>query len=89
MPLISYCYVSGGHSVPPMAGIEPGSPALASLIAQSVKSLPGMQETWVQFLGGEDPLEKEMATLHCWWRCETIQLSWKTVFCCCSVTKSS
>ena len=24
---------------------------------------------------------------HCWWRCETIQLSWKTVFCCCSVTQ--
>ena len=28
----------------------------------SVKSLPAMQETWVQFLGREDPLEKEMAT---------------------------
>ena len=24
--------------------------------------LPAMQETWVRFLGGEDPLEKEMAT---------------------------
>ena len=34
----------------------------ASLIAQSVKNLPAMQETWVQFLGWEDPLEKEMAT---------------------------
>ena len=33
----------------------------ASLIAQSVKNLPAMQETWVQFLGQEDPLEKEMA----------------------------
>ena len=33
-----------------------------SLIAQSVKNLPAMQETWVQFLGLEDPLEKEMAT---------------------------
>ena len=33
-----------------------------SLIAQSVKSLPEMQETRVQFLGQEDPLEKEMAT---------------------------
>ena len=32
------------------------------LIAQSVKNLPAMQETWVQFLGLEDPLEKEMAT---------------------------
>ena len=34
----------------------------ASLIAQWVKSLPAMQESWVQFLGREDPLEKEMAT---------------------------
>ena len=34
----------------------------ASLIAQSVKTLPAMQETWVQSLGGEEPLEKEMAT---------------------------
>ena len=34
----------------------------ASLVAQSVKGLPAMQETWVRFLGREDPLEKEMAT---------------------------
>jgi len=27
-----------------------------------VKNLPAMQETWVWFLGQEDPLEKEMAT---------------------------
>ena len=31
-------------------------------MAQSVKNLPTMQETWVQFLGWEDPLGKEMAT---------------------------
>ena len=31
-------------------------------VAQMVKSLPAMQETWVQFLGQEDPPEKEMAT---------------------------
>ena len=31
------------------------------LITQSVKNLPEMQETQVQFLGREDPLEKEMA----------------------------
>ena len=30
----------------------------ASLIAQLVKNPPTMQETWVQFLGQEDPLEK-------------------------------
>ena len=34
----------------------------ASLVAQSVKNLPAMQETWVRFLGQEDPLEKETAT---------------------------
>ena len=33
----------------------------ASLISKSVKNLPAMQETEVQFLGREDPLEKEMA----------------------------
>ena len=33
----------------------------ASPMAQRVKHLPGMQETWVRFLGQEDPLEKEMA----------------------------
>ena len=31
-------------------------------MAQTVKNLPAMQETWVQFLGWEDPLEKGMAT---------------------------
>ena len=34
----------------------------ASLVAQTVKHLPTMQETWVQSPGQEDPLEKEMAT---------------------------
>ena len=32
----------------------------ASLVAQSVKNLPAMQETWVRFLGWGDTLEKEM-----------------------------
>ena len=35
---------------------------MASLVAQLVKTLPAMRETWVQSLGREDPLEKEMAT---------------------------
>ena len=35
---------------------------IASLVAQRLKSLPAMQETWVWSLGREDPLEKEMAT---------------------------
>ena len=34
----------------------------ASLVAQTVKDLSAMQETWVQSLGQEDPLEKRMAT---------------------------
>ena len=33
----------------------------ASVVAQTVKHLPAIQETWVQSLGWEDPLEKEMA----------------------------
>ena len=34
----------------------------ASLVAQLVKNLPAMQETWVQSLGWKDPLEKGKAT---------------------------
>ena len=35
----------------------------ASLVAQTVKNLPAVQETHVQSLGWEDPVEKGMATL--------------------------
>ena len=35
---------------------------MISLVAQLVKRLPAMQETWVRSLGWEDPLEKGMAT---------------------------
>ena len=38
------------------------SSILASLVAQTVKRLPTMWETWVRSLGREVPLEKEMAT---------------------------
>ena len=41
----------------------------ASLVAQRVKRLPTMWETWVRYLGPEDALEKEMAThssIHAW-----------------------
>ena len=34
----------------------------ASLVAQTVKCLSTMRETWVQSLGREDSLQKEMAT---------------------------
>jgi len=34
----------------------------SSLVSQTVKNLPAMQETWGGSQGQEDPLEKEMAT---------------------------
>ena len=34
----------------------------ASLVAQMIKHMPAIQETWVQSLSWEDPLEEEMAT---------------------------
>ena len=43
----------------------------ASLVAQLVKNLPAMQETWVQSLGWGAPLEKKMAT------CSSI-LAWRS-----------
>ena len=43
----------------------------ASLLAQSVKNLPAVQETQVRSLDGEDPLEKERAT-------HSSILAWKT-----------
>ena len=50
---------------PRSAGERLGYPlqrSWTSLVAQLVKNPPAMQETWVQSLGWEDPLEKEMAT---------------------------
>ena len=46
------------HSVRPNLPVTPG----VSQVAQMVKCLSAMQETWVRSLGWEDPLEKEMAT---------------------------
>ena len=37
----------------------------ASLVAQTVKTLPTVWETWVPSLGWEDPLEKGMTTHSC------------------------
>ena len=34
----------------------------ASLVAQKIKNLLAVQETWIQYLGWDDPLEKEIAT---------------------------
>ena len=42
---------------------KPGKPHVGyDLLVQTVNRLPAMQETWVPSLGGEDPLEKEMAS---------------------------
>ena len=48
-----YIFFSSQHS---------SSERLASLVVQRLKRLPAMWETWVQSLGREDPLEKDMAT---------------------------
>ena len=50
----------------------------ASLVAQMVKNPPTTQETWVQSLGWDDPLEKGMVThfiILAWWIPWTEELS--------------
>ena len=52
---------------------------LPSLVSQTVKRLPTVQETWVRSLGREDPLEKEMAphsSIHAWKIPWTEELGW-------------
>ena len=44
----------------------------ASLVAQMVKNLPAAQETMVQSLGREDPLEKGLATHSVFWLGESL-----------------
>ena len=51
---------AGDISSFPGSGRSPGS-IQTSLVAQMVKRLSTMRETWVRSLGREDPLEKEMA----------------------------
>ena len=55
-----------GPEIFPVEGI--GYPllySLVSLVAQMVKNLPVLWETWVRSLGWEDPLEEGMATHSC------------------------
>ena len=47
--------------------------AMVSLVAQMVKNLLAMQETWIRSLGWEDLLEKEMAT-------HSSTLAWKILW---------
>ena len=54
-----------------------------SLVVEMVKNLPAVQETWVRFLGQEDPLEKGKAThssVLAWGIRWTVQsMRWQTV----------
>jgi len=54
-------------------GIIPSGKFYLISLALLVKTLPAVQETWVQFLGQEDPLEKEMAT-------HSSILAWKSLW---------
>ena len=60
----------------------------AFLLAQTVKNLPAMRETWVRSLGWEDPLEKGMATPSniLVWRIPMDREAWQATVC--VVTKS-
>ena len=51
-------------------------------MAQMVRNLPAVQETWVQSLGQEDPLEKGMATHSSIlaWRIPWTEAWWATVY---------
>ena len=52
-----------------------------SLLAQTVKNLPAMQETWVWSLGWEDPLEEGMATHSniLAWRIPKVRGAWQAI----------
>ena len=60
--LVSSTFTSWIFIVLPLLGLLSARNLWASLVAQMVKRLPAVWETWVQPLGCEDPLEKEMAT---------------------------
>ena len=54
--------IPGSGSSPGEGMVYPLGCSWASLLAQLVKNLPAMQETWIRSLGWEDPLEEGMAT---------------------------
>ena len=51
----------------------------SSLVAQMVKHLPAMRETWVRSLGWEDPLEEDIAThsSNLAWRIPMGRVAWR------------
>ena len=56
------CSISGSGRSPGEGIGYPFQYSWSSLVVQTVKNLPAMQETWLQSLGWEDPLEKGKAT---------------------------
>ena len=54
-----------------IAPAQAGWQRKGTMVVQRVKCQPAVWETWVRSLGGEDPLEKEMAT-------HSSTLAWKT-----------
>ena len=80
--------ISGSGRSP---GEELGYPlqySWASLVAQMVKNQPAMQETWIQSMGWEDPLEESMAnhSTVLAWRISMDREAWQAPVC--GVTKS-
>ena len=60
--LLPDCSTFGPRQYSALSALCTEQMARASLVAQTVKHLPAMWETWIQSLGWEDPLEKEMTT---------------------------
>ena len=75
LPVKRDCISSKGNGLGQHQRKEKCPPLLigASLVAQRVKHLTAMWETWVRSLGQEDPLEKEMAT-------HSSTLAWKILW---------
>ena len=61
------CSIPGSGRSPGERISYPLQYSWASLVAQTVKNLPAMQETWVPSLGWGDPPEEGVATLSSWW----------------------
>ena len=62
--LVIHRFPSGKADISPPLGANVciAHRSMTSTVAQRLKCLPTMREAWVRSLGGEDPLEKEMAT---------------------------
>ena len=62
LPLLFECHTSGLLNTFECISYVKFTLFVSSLVFQTVKNLPVIWETWVQYLGWEDPLEKGMAT---------------------------